>query len=149
MECSHSLISFPPALHKHLSPFCGAISLAAWSRLSPQRSVTFSALYSTAGPRGPGALWSSWNKLLCDRCHMKQRSLPIKLLSVKCFHSRSAAASQRRFCVWTLTNRVKVSMPQAIRACFHFEMLPEQSSPWSPDVYKWFHVCRWDNGGVI
>lgn len=88
--------------------------------------VTFSTVYFTPGPSGPGVLCSSWNTLLCDRCHIKQHSRPPST----CFQNPSTVTllwqkSQLDscwivsvcvcVCVRTLTNEVRVSKGQAIR----------------------------------
>lgn len=87
--------------------------------------VTFSTVYFTPGPSGPGVLCSSWNTLLCDRCHIKQHSRPPST----CFQNPSTVTLLWQkisaglvldciclcVCVCALTNEVRVSKGQAIR----------------------------------
>lgn len=56
----------------HWKPLLAADWMAAGFSRAVESDLLHSIFYSR--PQWPGALRSSWNTLLCDRCHIKQRS---------------------------------------------------------------------------
>lgn len=57
---------------RHWKPLLAADWMAAGFSRAVESDLLHSIFYSR--PQWPGALRSSWNTLLCDRCHIKQRS---------------------------------------------------------------------------
>lgn len=57
---------------RHWKPALAAVWIVAWFSRAVESDLLRSIFYTR--PQWPGALCSSWNTLLCDRCHIKQHS---------------------------------------------------------------------------
>lgn len=111
----------------HWRPLLAAVWIAAGFSRAVESDLLRSIFYSR--PQWPGALCSSWNTLLCDRCHIKQRSPrhqpASKILPLSLCSGLSARLTPDCICVCVCVNQRDGGLAgrqthiEHVRPCLH------------------------------